>query len=269
MKIDKATVLGLILAVGGICFGLVLEGGSIWEVVQPTAALIVFGGTFGATLVSQPFPIIARSFKAFVSIFSEPTYRLDQMIETIVNLSNQARRNGIVSLEKQMELIPHPFLRKAVTLAVDGAESHEIRRIMELEMEQESARQEAGAKVLETAGGVAPTVGIIGAVLGLIQVMKHLENIDEVGKGIAVAFVATIYGVGVANLILLPGAKKIMIRAHQEATMKDLMLEGVVSIAEGLNPRLIQQRLEGFLERTAEPAPKNDSARTSTRPAEV
>ena len=268
MKIDKATVLGLFMALGGICFGLVLEGGSLWEILQPTAALIVFGGTFGATLVAQPFSLVMRAIKAFFGIFLEPTYHLDALIDSIVNLSNQARRNGIVSLEKQMDQIPHPFLRKAVTLAVDGAESHEIRRIMELEMEQDSARQEAGARVLETAGGFAPTIGIIGAVLGLIQVMKHLENIDEVGKGIAVAFVATIYGVGVANLVLLPGAKKIVVRAQQQMTMKDLMLEGVVSIAEGLNSRLIQQRLEGFLERTAEPAPKNES-RASARTAEV
>ena len=248
MRIDAGTILGVILAAGGIWWGLVLEGGSLHEILQPTAALIVFGGTFGATLISVPFPTVVGACRQVVVIFSQPKQDLDAKTDQIVSLANKARRAGIVSLEKQLKEISDPFLGKAITLAVDGAEPGDIRHIMEKEIDQEFGRREAEARVFETAGGYAPTIGIIGAVLGLIQVMKHLEDIDEVAKGIAVAFVATIYGVGVANLVLLPGAKKIISRAQQAATSKELTLEGVIGLSEGLNPRLIRNKLSAFLE---------------------
>ena len=248
MRIDAGTILGIMLAAGGIWWGLVLEGGSLREILQPTAALIVFGGTFGATLISVPFPTVLGACRQAGVIFSQPKHDLDAKTEQIVLLANKARRAGIVSLEKQLKEISDPFLGKAITLAVDGTEPSDIRHIMEKEIDQEFGRREAEARVFETAGGYAPTIGIIGAVMGLIQVMKHLEDIDEVAKGIAVAFVATIYGVGVANLVLLPGAKKIISRAQEAATLKELTLEGVIALSEGLNPRLIRNKLSAFLE---------------------
>jgi chemotaxis protein MotA len=248
MKIDVGIFIGLLVGLGGIIAGLVLEGGSVVEILQPTAALIVFGGTLGATLISQPLPTVWGAARQFVSIFSESRHNLDEVIDEVVNLAQQARRNGIISLEKQLSDIPDRFMRKAVTLAVDGTESKDLREIMEVEIYQESARREAEAKVLEAAGGYAPTIGIIGAVLGLIQVMKHLENIEEVGHGIAVAFVATLYGVGIANIVLLPGAKRMASRIERVAVRKELMLEGVICLTEGLNPRLIRFKLGGYLD---------------------
>jgi len=270
MKLDKATLLGPIVAVGGICYGLILEGGSIVEILQPTAAFIVFGGTLGATLLSQPGDVIAAAFRRLREVFSENRTDPEEVVEQVVDLAMQARRGGILSLEKHVQNLTDPFMKKALTLAIDGAEPDDIRQIMELEIEQENSRRESEAQVLEAAGGFAPTIGIIGAVLGLIQVMKHLDNIDEVGKGIAVAFVATIYGVGAANLFLLPGAKKMMALARRAETHKQLALEGVISLADGLNPRLIRSKLDAFLtpDSEAEPEGGRPAARSPARAAE-
>ena len=267
MNLDKGTLLGLVLAVGGICGGLMLEGGSLREIAQPTAAMIVLGGTLGATMVGQPFSLFLRAAREFARILFVTKTDQKKAIQKIIEFATKARKNGIVSLEKEALAIPDPFLNKAMTLAVDGTEPQEIRRMMELEMALESARREDEAKVLEAAGGYAPTIGIIGAVLGLIQVMKHLENIEEVGKGIAVAFVATIYGVGIANLLFLPAASKMKSKAHAHHAIAELTLEGVISIAEGLNPKLIQGKLEAYLEDRAGPAPAKGGAGKGPAPA--
>jgi chemotaxis protein MotA len=248
MKIDAGIFVGLLVGLGGIVGGLVLEGGTVYEILQPTAALIVLGGTLGATLISQPIGVVWGAARQFLGVFSEQRHDLGAVIDEVVELAQEARRNGIISLEKKLNAIPDRFMRKAVTLAVDGTESKDLREIMEVEIHQESSRREAEAKVLETAGGYAPTIGIIGAVLGLIQVMKHLEDIEEVGKGIAVAFVATIYGVGIANIVLLPAAKRMISRIEQSIVRKELMLEGVICLTEGLNPRLIRFKLGGYLD---------------------
>lgn len=269
MKLDKATILGLLLAIGGISAGLLLEGGSLFEVLQPTAALIVLGGTIGATMVSQPFKDILGAGRQFVGIFKESESDIDETVELIVKLAYEARRSGIISLEKKLAEIPDRFMRKALMLAVDGTEPKDLREIMEMEISQYVARREAEARVFESAGGYSPTIGIIGAVLGLIQVMKHLDNIDEVGKGIAVAFVATIYGVGIANLVLLPASKKIIGRAQEAAMMRELMLEGVISLTEGLNPRLIRSKLEGYQDEKEEPEGDQTSQSPSAPPKEM
>ena len=257
--LDTGTLLGLALAVGGICGGLLLEGGTLREIAQPTAAIIVLGGTIGATMLGQPFPVFLGACRQLAQVIFVIRADAAEGVRQIVEFAMKARKNGIVSLEKEVMAIPDPFLKKALTLAVDGTEPQEIRRMMELESGIEESRREAEARVLEAAGGYAPTIGIIGAVLGLIQVMKHLENIEEVGKGIAVAFVATIYGVGVANLLLLPAAAKIKAKAQAQSRLRELTLEGVIGIAEGLNPKLIQGKLEAYLEKrpeAAKPAPK-------------
>jgi chemotaxis protein MotA len=255
--VDKGTLFGLLLAVGGVCGGLVLEGGKLREIAQPTAAMIVLGGTFGATMVGQPFRVFLAACREFLRVFVQVETDPQGSIRQIIDFATKARKNGIVSLEKEAMATPDPFLRKALTLAVDGTEPQEIRRMMELEISLEEGRRLAEAKVLESAGGYSPTIGIIGAVLGLIQVMKHLENIEEVGKGIAVAFVATIYGVGLANLLLLPAAAKIKAKCHSQMRIAELTLEGVIGIAEGLNPKLILGKLEAYLdERPSATPPK-------------
>ncbi|HVV45071.1 MAG TPA: MotA/TolQ/ExbB proton channel family protein, partial [Bryobacteraceae bacterium] len=211
-KPDFATIGGIVLAFGSIVAGLIMEKGNIHDVAQVTSALIVLGGTFGAVMVTTPLGTVLGAAKKFGSVFFGKQESPQAAIEEIIGYAAQARRDGIVSLETQAAAIADPFLNKALSLAVDGVESATIRDIMELEISIMEEHIEAEAKVFEAAGGYAPTIGIIGAVLGLIQVMKNLANIDEVGRGIAVAFVATIYGVAAANLIFLPAAGKLKAR---------------------------------------------------------
>src|SRR5579875_1565814 len=243
---DVGTICGFLLAVAGILGGLVLEGGRVGDSAQLTAAMIVLGGTAGAVMVTTPFATLCSALRALPSLFMEPASKTAAAIDQILLLAGKARRGGLVSLENDALEIEDPFLRKALLLVVDGADLQEMRRIMELELDVMERHDEAEAKVFEAAGGFAPTIGIIGAVLGLIQVMKHLEDIEAVGHGIAVAFVATVYGVAIANIVLLPAANKLKLRLQRSIEVKEMMLEGVMSIAEGLNPKLVRSKLEAY-----------------------
>jgi len=245
-RLDWATIAGLALAAGGIVGGLLLEKGSIQDVAQGTAAMIVLGGTLGAVLVTTPMTVFMRALKRLGSVLFEETSSVAATIETLIYFATQARKNGIVSLERDATEIPDPFFRKALGLAVDGTDLQEIRNMMEIDINAGEQIGEAEARVWDAAGGYAPTVGIIGAVMGLIQVMKHLEDIKEVGHGIAVAFVATVYGVGSANLFFLPAANKIRARIRSVSMLKEMTLEGVIGIVEGLNPTLIRIKLSAF-----------------------
>jgi chemotaxis protein MotA len=248
-RVDIATVVGIVVGIGGILGGLLLEGGKFTDIVQYTAALIVGAGTAGAVLVTTPSPLIRAALRRLRDVFFETTTPRAALTSQLLRFARQARRSGIVSLEETAEGISdNPFLKKALLLAVDGADLQDLRRIMELEIETAARRGESEAKVFETAGGYAPTIGIIGAVLGLIQVMKHLEDIERVGHGIAVAFVATVYGVALANLILLPAGAKIKARLERSLEDMELVLEGVIGIAEGMNPKLLETKLGAFLE---------------------
>jgi chemotaxis protein MotA len=245
-KPDFATIGGMLLAAGGIVGGLVLEGGKISDITQVTAMMIVLGGTIGAVMITTPLHTLLQAAKCMGAVFFEHAQAPHQAIEEIIGYATKARKNSIISLESDLPNIADPFLRKAISLSVDGTDLQELRKMMELDMVLEQSNGDAIAKVYESAGGYSPTIGIIGAVLGLIQVMKHLENIEEVGRGIAVAFVATVYGVAAANLFFLPAAAKIKARFHHSIQNKELMLEGVCSIVEGLNPKLIRVKLEPF-----------------------
>jgi len=260
---DIATLGGLLLAMGGILGGLTLEGGKLTDIAQVTALMIVLGGTMGAVMVTTPWKTLLRAAKSLGNVFLERVESPEQVIEEIIGYATKARKNSIISLENDLERIEDPFLRKAISLSVDGTDLHDLRKMMELDLSLQQRNGEAVAKVYEAAGGYAPTIGIIGAVLGLIQVMKHLENIEEVGRGIAVAFVATVYGVASANLFFLPVANKIKARLHHTLHIKELMLEGVCSIIEGLNPKLIRVKLEAFSEGEAQ-SPERSAARGST-----
>lgn len=245
---DVATLLGLMIAAGGILGGLVFEGGKLTDVGQFTALIIVLGGTLGAVMVTTPSKTLVRALKRLGTVFFEKEQTPEQIIDEIIGYATKARRHSIISLESDLENVSDPFLGKALSLSMDGTDLQELRNMMELDLDMQQRRGEAIAKVYESAGGYAPTIGIIGAVLGLIQVMKHLENIDQVGRGIAVAFVATVYGVASANLFFLPVANKIRARLHETMHLKELMLEGVSSIVEGLNPKLIRVKLEAFVD---------------------
>jgi chemotaxis protein MotA len=246
--VDKSTLAGIVLALGGILAGLIIEGGKVSQVLQPTAAMIVFGGTLGAVMVQFPMAVVIQAFKQLSRVFLDKSENPSLMVQQMVQYAQRARKNGIVSLDAEIANIQDPFLRRALMLAVDGTEPHELRKIMELNLSVQEEHAEKVAQVFESAGGFAPTIGIIGAVLGLIQVMQHLQNIDEVGKGIAVAFVATIYGVSSANLLFLPASGKLKIKSRQEGILHEMTLEGVISIVEGMNPRMLETKLLGYLQ---------------------
>ncbi len=267
---DLSSIGGLVLAAAGILGGLLLEGGKISDVTQVTAAMIVLGGTIGAVMVTSPLSWLIAAAKGLKNVFMEETVETSVAIDEIIAYATKARKNSIISLEEDLGKVADPFLQKALSLAVDGTDLQELRKMMELEMSQYEHHNEGGAKVFEAAGGYAPTVGIIGAVLGLIQVMKHLENIDEVGRGIAVSFVATVYGVAVANLFFLPAAGKLKTRVKMEINTRELFLEGVCSIVEGMNPKLIRQKLEAFAEQHGKPGKSSKtSGATASAPASV
>jgi chemotaxis protein MotA len=250
---DLGSIGGVVVAVGGILGGMILDGGKVTELKQVNAFMIVIGGTVGAVMLTTPLEVLIGAIKKLGSIFFEKAQPVAQTIDEIVGYATQARKQGIVSLEQEAAKIGDPFLRKALNLAVDGMEMNQIRGIMELELELMEQRGEAEAKVFESAGGYSPTMGIVGAVLGLMQVMKNLANIDEVGRGIAAAFVATVYGLIAANIFFLPAGGKLKARLHREVQLRELMLQGVLAIVEGLNPKLIRTRLDAYL---VQPAPK-------------
>jgi chemotaxis protein MotA len=269
---DLISAAGILLAVGGIAGGLIMEGGRIQDVAQITAAVIVLAGTFGAVMVSTPGSVLKGALKRLAGVFIDSTPPSSGLITELIGYATKARKSGLVSLEDDTDGIRDPFLKKALTLAVDGTDLQELRNMMELDMAVAEHQAEAEAKVFESAGGYAPTIGIIGAVLGLIQVMKNLANIDEVGHGIAVAFVATVYGVGMANLFFLPAASKIKARAAVENRRREMILDGVAGIVEGLNPKIVQIKLAAYELNGAAPAkesPTKSSRAAKTAPAEA
>jgi len=272
-KLDLASVGGLVVAIGGVLAGLILDGGKAQELVQKNAAIIVFGGTIGAVMLTNSMAVLGRAVRRIGSIFFERNHSPEAAIEEILRYATLARKQGIVSLEQQAASAHDPFLRKALNLAVDGIDMSQIRSIMELEITLLEQDSESEAKVFEAAGGYAPTVGIVGAVMGLMQVMKNLANIDEVGRGIASAFVATVYGLISANFFFLPAANKLRARTKDVIQIREVMLEGVLAIVEGLNPKLIRTRLDAYIVQPAAKNAKNAAAREAqpasrTAPAE-
>lgn len=213
-------------------------------------------------MVTSPLSALIGAVKGLKDVFFEEAIEPTAAIEEIIGYATKARKNSIISLEEDLDRVPDKFLKKALSLAVDGTDLQELRKMMELEIEQTEHHREKAAKVFEAAGGYAPTIGIIGAVLGLMQVMKNLADISEVGRGIASAFVATVYGVATANLFFLPAAAKLKARIRQETQARELLLEGVCSIVEGMNPKLIRVKLEAFVEHTGK-APKKAKAESA------
>jgi chemotaxis protein MotA len=243
---DAGSFGGILLALAGILAGLLLEGGHMRQILQPTAAMIVFGGTFGAVMLQFPLKTVFAAVLRLARVFLHRSDQGDVMLSQIVDFAHKARRNGIVSLDQDLPAVSDPFLHQALMLAVDGTEPAELRRIMEVQIENLAENEARIPAVFESAGGFSPTIGIIGAVIGLIQVMQHLDHMNEVGRGIAVAFVATIYGVGSANIFFLPAAGKLKQRARDDQRLREMALEGVISVVEGMNPRMIEIKLAGF-----------------------
>jgi len=247
--LDTSSVLGLTLAVIAILLGQALEGGNVKSIIQGTAALIVLGGTFGACLLQFPLSVAIGSFKAVFNVFRELKFDNREVIREIIRLANKARKEGVISLEADTQKISDPFLKKALTMAMDGVEPKVLRETMELEIENLEEEAEQPIKFWQAAGGYSPTIGILGAVLGLIHVMENLTDPSKLGDGIAVAFVATVYGVGLANVVYFPIAGKLKSKSRAYLIAKEIMLVGVISILEGENPRLIDDKLRSFLSR--------------------
>jgi chemotaxis protein MotA len=262
-KPDLASIGGLVVGMGGILGGMLLEKGELRHLYQVSAGIIVLGGTFGAVMITTPMKVLVRAARRFMQVFIDKSQSAPDTIEEIIQYATQARKQGIVSLEQQADKVADPFLKKALNLAVDGIEMSQIRSIMELDLSLVEHEGEAEAKVYEAAGGYAPTLGIIGAVIGLIHVMQNLADIEAVGKGIAGAFVATIYGLISANLFFLPAGSKLRSRTQALVAIRELMLEGVLSIVEGLNPKLIRTKLDAYLQEQSAAGKKPAAAKGS------
>ncbi|MCL6445665.1 MAG: flagellar motor protein [Alicyclobacillus sp.] len=244
---DFATLFGIILAVASLLIGFTMDGGNISALVQVNALILILGGTLGATITSV-------SFKEFLSIgsylkqamFYKKIDPLD-VVEHLVELATTARREGILALEQRLEEFEDPFIKNGIQLVVDGVDPALVRSMLEIELRFIEERHEAAAKVFETAGGYAPTMGIIGTVMGLVHVLGNLKYVDALGPQIATAFTATLYGVASANIIWIPLGTKLKRRNADEMLMRELMIEGILSIQAGENPKILAQKLKAYL----------------------
>lgn len=245
---DVLSLIGVILAFIAILGGNYLEGGHVSSLMNGPAALIVIGGTLGACLLQTQVSIFKRAMASLRWIFLPPSIDLAGGVNRVVGWSMTARKEGLLGLEPLADSEMDPYARKGLQLLVDGTEPETIRSIMEVDLLTQENRDIQAAKVFESMGGYAPTIGIIGAVMGLIHVMGNLADPGMLGSGIAVAFVATIYGVGFANLLLLPIANKLKGLAMRQSRYREMLLEGILSIAEGENPRSIELKLQGFMD---------------------
>ncbi len=255
---DLASFLGLFGGIALIILGQILEHGDPMQLLQITAFVIVFGGTFGACFMSFPMKESLGSLGGIIKVFIRKEPSAVAVVEKLVELSTKARKEGIVSLEPDVPSIEDPFFKKALLAAIDGADPKDLKTSMEIEMFYMSEHAETSPKFWEAAGGYAPTIGILGAVIGLIQVMQNLDNIEEVGKGIAIAFVATIYGVGSSNMIFLPAANKLKILNKKDERIREMVLEGISLIVEGVNPMIIRDRLAAYMIGEAAPAKEKE-----------
>jgi chemotaxis protein MotA len=243
---DITTIAGVLIALLAILGGQALEGGHASSIMQATAAIIVLGGTLGATLVAYPMSEFMAGLKATKLALTDHKIDFNVLATQIVELAGVARRDGVLALEGKLASVTDPFLKRALGFVVDGLDPAVTRDTLEAEIFAQFEEGNAAAKVAETAGGFAPTIGIIGAVLGLIHVMENLNDPSKLGGGIATAFVATVYGVGVANIILLPAANKMKRKIHHEKERKTFIAEGVLAIQEGLNPRVLEEKLRAL-----------------------
>lgn len=244
---DRLSIIGAVLAISALMGGSVLKGAGLSGLWSPAAFVIVILGTIAAILLQTPMPTFKRALKIFRWVFQPPAHDSAAVIKQIVEWSTTARKQGLLGLEAQVTAQPDPFMRKGLQMVVDGVEPESIRQMLEIELHGQSSRDLAAAKVFEGMGIYAPTLGIIGAVLGLMAVMKNLADPSKLGGGIAAAFTATIYGIGAANLALLPMANKLKGVINAQTHEREMIVEGLIAIAQGENPRNIEARLNGYV----------------------
>lgn len=256
---DITTIVGLILGLASLVGAFVLEGGHISALFEYTAAIIVFGGTFAAICIGTPMEQMKELPNIVKHAFTHKSRNPLEVIDDLVTLATIARREGILALEEKIETYDDEFFKNGVRLVVDGVDPELVRSIMETELSFIEDRHSKGAAVFEQAGGFAPTMGIIGTVMGLVHVLGNLEDASKLGPSIAVAFIATLYGVASANIAWLPIANKLKVRSKQEVLIRELMIEGILSIQAGENPNILGQKLKVFL------APKNRDRQEDAR----
>ena len=244
---DLNSVAGILLALGAMIAGQVLEGGHLGSLLQLTAFVIVCGGTLGAVLVQSPMKVFLGGMKMGVWVFMPPLLLPQPLVRQILDWSYISRKEGLLALEPYAEMASDSLVKRGLQLVVDGSEPEKLRDAMEVEIIAFEAFQRQAARIWEAAGGYAPTIGILGAVLGLIHVMENLADPAKLGSGIAVAFVATVYGVGFANLIFLPIANKLKAIIAQNVVMREILVDGLVAIVNGENPRVIEAKLQGYI----------------------
>lgn len=244
---DRISVFGLILGIAAIVAGQMLEGGHVTSLLQPTALMIVIGGTLGAVMLQSPLRVFMDGMRMTRWVFVPPPDRGEQLIGLVTHWGATARRDGLLALEPRIQEQRDPFLQRGLQFLVDGIEPDRLRELMHVEIDASEAQMKLGARVWESAGGYSPTIGILGAVLGLIHVMENLTEPSRLGAGIAVAFVATIYGVGFANLVFLPFAKKLQAHIARISAEREMIVDALVGIGNGENPRIIEARMRGYL----------------------
>ena len=245
---DMVSIIGTILGFLVIIIGTVLKGSTVGALWNPAAFVIVFFGTLAAVLVQNQGKVLKHALSMMRMVYRPPLHRPSDLISRIVGWSEISRRQGLLGLEPQIEAETDPFISKGLQLLVDGGEPDAIRSVMEVDLDTREAIDLAGAKVYENAGIYSPTLGIIGAVMGLMAVMQNLADPSKLGHGIAAAFVATIYGVALANLFMLPMSARLKGLISKQSQMREILIEGLVSIAQGDNPRQIESRLQGYVE---------------------
>jgi len=244
--VDWGSVVGLLLALAGIIVGQAIEGGEIGSLVQPAAFVIVVIGTIGAVVLQSGLLNFLQGLRMVTLVFVPPPSNGKALKRDVVNWSTTARREGLLSLERQLDQVRDPYLAKGLRLIVDGVDPFKLREILDVEIAAYETEQRLAIKVWESAGGYSPTIGILGAVLGLIHVMENLSDPSKLGAGIAVAFVATIYGVGLANLVFLPIGNKLKALVAREVAKRELIADVFCGIATGENPRIIEERLSTY-----------------------
>ncbi|HRK77443.1 MAG TPA: flagellar motor protein [Thiobacillus sp.] len=244
---DRGSLIGLVLAVAAILGGQAMEGGQIGLFLQPAAFVIVIVGTLAAVLLHHPLPVFMRGVRMAKWVFRPPEPEASALIRRVVQWSHTARQDGLLALEKHLNIARDPFQKAGLQLLIDGADAAKLRDTLDVQIVGFETAERQAARVWEAAGGYAPTLGILGAVIGLIHVMENLADPGKLGTGIAVAFVATIYGVGLANLVFLPIANKIKFTIARRVTEREIICDGLIGIAQGDNPRIIETRLKGYL----------------------
>ncbi|MBW8366096.1 MAG: flagellar motor protein [Rhizobium sp.] len=244
---DRGSLIGLGLAAAAVLGGQAMEGGHIGLFVQPAAFLIVVGGTLAAVLLHYPLPVFMQGMRMARWVFRPPEPEAVTLIRRVVQWSHTARQDGLLALERHVNMTHDPFQKTGLQLLIDGADATKLRDTLDVQIVNFETNERQAARVWEAAGGYAPTLGILGAVMGLIHVMENLTEPGKLGTGIAVAFVATIYGVGLANLVFLPIANKIKFTIARRVSEREIVCDGLMGIAQGDNPRIIEARLKGYL----------------------